>query len=131
MKINEIKKRIKEDFDDDDFEAMKGAGIDPADSDEDEGEGFSQKAMFDQLGKVLDSRGNPNPVTTVVTDDGKEHKVTVAQAQMLRMMLSAEGMKPNIKMQFTKDMQQSAHLHDFLDMQDPKQMATLFMKKYM
>lgn len=130
MRIKEIK-MVKEAFDDDDIEAMKSAGIDPADQDDDGDEGFAQKSIFDQLGKVLDSRGNPNPVDTVVTDDGKEHKVTPAQAQMLRMMLSAEGMKPNVKMQFTKDLQQSAHLHDFLDMSDPKQMATLFMKKYM
>lgn len=130
MRINEIKV-IKEDFDDEDLEAMKDAGIDPADVDDDEGEGFGQKPMFDQLGKVLDSRGNPNPVDTVTTDDGKTLKVTPAQAQVLRMILSAEGMKPQVKMKFTRDIQQSAHLHDFLDLQDPKQMTQLFIKKYM
>ena len=131
MRIKEIKV-VKEDFDDEDLEAMKGAGIDPADVDDDEeGQGFDQKPMFDQLGKVLDSRGNPNPVDTVTTDDGKTLKVNPAQAQVLRMILSAEGMKPQVKMKFTKDMQMSAHLHDFLDLQDPKQMTQLFIKKYM
>ena len=71
----------------DDF-GLKNYGSE-LDRDDDGEEGFKQASMFDQLGKVLDSRGNPNPKTTVTTDDGKEHKVTPAQAQMLRMMATA------------------------------------------
>ena len=50
----------------DDLEMLK-KGIDPADIDDDGGEGFKGEPMFVQLGKVLDSAGNPNPVTKVKT----------------------------------------------------------------
>ena len=36
---------------------------------------FKQDSMFNQLGKILDSRGNPRPLDNVITDDGKKHKV--------------------------------------------------------
>ena len=93
--------------------------------------GFSGQTMFVQLGKVLDSANNPNPVTTVTTDDGEEVAVTPEQARMLRMMLSAEGMKPNVKLRFTKDIQRSSTLHDFVDVKDYHEMPKIFMQKYM
>ena len=52
--------------------------------DEGDGNSFTQKTMYDQLGKVLDSQGNPTPVTAVTTDDGKQLKVTPQQAKTLR-----------------------------------------------
>ena len=46
-------------------------------------------------------------------------------------MLSAEGMKPNVKMKFTRDLQNSATLHDFVDQKDYHKMGQIFMMKYM
>ena len=65
--------------------------------------------MFNQLGKILDSRGNPRPLYTVITDDGKKHKVNFQQAKMIRMLLTAPQVKPDLKRQFTKDIQNSEH----------------------
>jgi hypothetical protein len=62
---------------------------------------FKQDSVFNQLGKILDSRGNPNPLDTVVTDDGKKFKVNFQQATVLRRLLTAPSVKPQIKSQFT------------------------------
>jgi len=51
---------------------------------------FKQDTMFNQLGKVLDSRGNPNPITHVTTDDGEKHPITAQQAKALRALATAE-----------------------------------------
>ncbi len=115
------------DFDD---LGLKGYGSE-LDQDDDGGKGFKGDPMFDQLGKILDSQSNPNPITTVQTDDGETVKVTPQQARVLRQLLTAEGMKPNIKMQFTRDLQQSATLHDFVDQKDYHKMGQIFMMKYM
>ena len=32
--------------------------------------GFTQRAMYDQLGKIIDSADMQNPITQVTTDDG-------------------------------------------------------------
>ncbi len=100
------------------------------DQDDDEG-GFAQAPMFDQLGKILDSASSPNPVKTVKTDDGKEMAVSPQQARVLRMMMTAQNIKPNIKSKFIRDVQSSAGLHDFVDVKDHKEMPKIFMQKYM
>lgn len=124
---NKLAKINEDDMDD---LGLRGHGSE-LDQDDTGGKGFDNDAMFLQLGKILDSAGNPNPVTTVTTDDGQEVTVTPDQARVLRMMLTAEGMKPNIKLQFTKDIQNSATLHDFVDVKDYHQMPQIFMQKYM
>ena len=62
--------------------------IDPAD-DQNSGmdKEFKQDSIFNQLGKILDSRGNQNPLETVITDDGKKFKVSMNQATVLRRLL--------------------------------------------
>ena len=100
------------------------------DKDDDEGEGYAQKPMYDQLGKVLDSRSNPNPIKTVTTDDGKELKVTPDQARMIRMLMTTEKVKPIVRTQFQKDVQNSKTLIDFLDM-DYHELPSLFIKRYL
>ena len=98
----------------------------------DEGDaGFEQKSMYDQLGKILDSQGNPSPVETVTTDDGKEIPVSAGQAKTLRMFATADNVKPNVRLSFLKDIQHSRGLADFLDVRDYKEMADLFIKKYL
>ena len=98
---------------------------------DDDAPGFKQSPMFDQLGKVLDSRGSPKPVTSVKTDDGKELNVTVDQARMLRMFATTDKVKPIVRTQVTKDIQHSRGLHDFLDIKDYHEMPKLFMQKYL
>ena len=87
-------------------------------------------SVFDQLGSVLDTRTGDDPISSIKTDDGKELKVTPQQAVMLRRLLTAEGMKPQLKLRFTKDIQMSNNLHDFLDVH-PDKMSQVFIKKYM
>ena len=88
---------------------------------------FKQDSMFNQLGKILDSRGNPRPLDTVITDDGKKHKVNFQQATMIRMILTAPQVKPDLKRQFTKDIQNSETLEKFLQTDD---MGALFRSMY-
>jgi hypothetical protein len=116
------------DFTDTDFMRR---GIDPADVDDNDDPGFKQDMMFNQLGKILDSQSNPKPRNTVTTDDGKEMKVDVAQAKTLRMMATTDRVKPAIRFEFTKDIQKSAGLEQFLAVKDPKEMINIFADKYM
>lgn len=111
-------------------EALNDFDLDMDDGDDDEGESYKQAPMYDQLGKVLDSQGNPNPVTTVTTDDGKQHKVSADQARVIRMLMTTDKVKPMVRTQFQKDMQQSGTLTDFLDM-DYHELPSLFVKRYL
>ena len=88
---------------------------------------FKQDSMFNQLGKILDSQGNPRPLDTVVTDDGKKHKVNFRQASTLRRLLTAPRVKPDVKAKFTKDLQTSEVLEKFLQSND---MVELFVSMY-
>jgi hypothetical protein len=124
MKIKDLLEGSFDDF------GLKDYGSE-LDRDDDEGTGFKQTAMFDQLGKVLDSANNPNPVKTVKTDDGKEIPVTPEQARMLRMFATTDKVKPVVRTQFIKDIQHSRGLHDFLDIKDYHEMPKLFMQKYL
>ena len=96
-----------------------------------EAPGFKNETMFNQLGKVLDSQENPKPLNTVTTDDGKTFKVTADQAQILRMLATTDKVKPQVRMQFTKDIQTSNGLTDFLDIKDYHEIPALFVKKYL
>ena len=116
MRANEFITPIKKEFQDpaDD----PNAGFDKE---------FKQDSIFNQMGKILDTRGNPRPLDTVITDDGKKHKVDFNQAKMIRMLLTAPQIKPDIKRQFTKDIQQSETLMKFLQTDD---MGALFRSMY-
>lgn len=96
---------------------------------DDEEPGYSQAPMYDQLGKVLDSQGNPKPVNTVTTDDGKVFKVTADQARTIRMLMTTEKVKPMTRKKFQDDMQTSA-IGDFLDY-DYHELPSLFVKRYL
>ena len=78
--IDDIK--VKE-IDDD----MRDLGLDGPDSADDDNAGmdpeFKQTPMIIQVGKVIDSRGNPNPIKSVKADDGKEHPITPDQLQTM------------------------------------------------
>ena len=124
-----MKDIIKEGNFDDLGLASLGSELDK--DDDGDGQSFKQASMFDQLGKVLDSQGNPNPVNTVTTDDGQEHEVTGDQARMLRMFATTDKVKPIVRTQFIKDIQTSNGLIDFLDIKDYHEMPKLFMQKYL
>ena len=91
--------------------------------------GFKQTPMITQVGKVIDSRGNPKPVETVTTDDGKEHKITPSQASTIQMFLTA-NYDNQVKRQFTKDVQMSDTLSELLKGKTPKEMQAIFLDKY-
>ena len=101
---------------------------DPADMEPAYDKDFRQDSLFNQLGKVLDSQGNPKPLDTVTTDDNKQFKVTVDQAQTLRNLMTSDQIKPALKGKFTKDVQNSNTLAKFLSAPD---MITLFGQMYM
>ena len=119
--------------DDDDYRDLDlddvGSELDQ-DDDYGDDKGYAQKPMYDQLGKVIDSAGNPNPVDTVTTDDGKEFKVSADQARVIRMLMTTDKVKPMVRTQFQKDMQSSSTLADFLDM-DYHELPSLFVKRYL
>ena len=125
MKMKDI---VKEDFDD---LKLGKLGSELDDDERDMGKGFEKEPMFDQLGKILDTRGGDDPVRSVTTDDGETIEVDVNQAHELRKLLRAEGMKPQQKLRFTKDLQLSKHLHDFVDSKDYHKIGSVFMQKYM
>jgi len=130
--LNNIVKPVLKD-DNDDLDTMDldldnvGAELD---SDDDDGKSYAQAPMYDQLGKVLDSRGNPKPVTHVTTDDGKKHKVNPDQARTIRMLMTTDKVKPMVRTQFQRDMQTSNALVDFLD-HDYHELPSLFVKRYL
>ena len=98
---------------------------------DDEPEGYKQTPMYDQLGKILDSQGNPKPVDTVTTDDGKQFKVSGDQARVIRMLMTTDKVKPQVRTQFQRDMQNSASAADFFDIKDYHEIPQLFVKRYL
>ena len=59
--------------------------------------------------------------------DGKKFKVSMSQASVLRRLLTAPSVKPQVKAQFTKDLQQSQTIEKFLQAED---MVKLFVSTY-
>ena len=130
--LNKIVKPVLQDDDDDNFGDYDLGNVgSELDQDDDEGKGYAQAPMYDQLGKVLDSQGNPNPVNTVTTDDGKTLKVSGDQARILRMLMTTDKVKPMVRTQFQRDIQNSSTLADFLDIKDYHEITHLFVKRYL
>lgn len=115
-----VKPVLEDDWDDFDISAS-----------DDEEEGYKQTPMYDQLGKILDSQGNPKPVDTVTTDDGKQFKVSGDQARVIRMLMTTDKVKPQVRTQFQRDMQNSASAADFFDIKDYHEIPQLFVKRYL
>ena len=120
--------KVKE-IDDD----MRDLGLDGPDSADDDNAGmdpeFKQTPMIIQVGKVIDSRGNPNPIKSVKADDGKEHPITPDQASAIKMFLSA-NYDIQKKRQFTKDVQNSETLGALLKGKSPTEMKDIFLKMF-
>lgn len=99
---------------------LKGLGSE-LDRDE-EGDDFKQKRMFDQLGKVIDSAGNPNPIKTVKTDDGDEVEVTPGIAKALRYLEQNTSAQGGQKEKVMRMLQTTDGLNKAIDMVKSKLM---------
>lgn len=89
--------------------------------------------MIQQLGKILDSKGNENPITYVTTLDGSKIKVNFDQASILKQLLqmgSVNGLDKQNQERFRDDIQTKAGLVPFLDVNDGKSMQMLYLEKY-
>jgi len=128
MKLKDI---LKEgDFDD---LGLKGLGSE-LDVDNDYDPEKDKFSMTKQLGKMLDSRGNPNPLNSVETRDGSTHQLTMDQAANLMSLLKrppVNGSDRQEKEQFQKDISKKEGLMPFLDANDGKTMQQLYIQKYM
>ena len=128
MKLKDI---LKEgDFDD---LGLKGLGSE-LDKDDDYDPEKDKFSMTKQLGKMLDSRGNPNPLNSVETRDGSTHQLTMDQAANLMSLLKrppVNGTDRQEKEQFQKDISKKEGLMPFLDANDGKTMQQLYIQKYM
>ena len=130
MKATDFIKEIDAD-DQDAIDSLKKA-LDPADDDEaGMDKEFKKEPMIMQLGKLLDSRGNPNPIKNVVSDSGKRYDINPQQAQTLKMMLTTDAVKPDVKRQFTTDVQNDEVLGMMLKAKDQKEMIGMFKAAYM
>ena len=129
MKLKDI---LKEgDFDD---LGLKGLGSE-LDRDDDQYDPETDKfSMTKQLGKMLDSRGNPNPLNSVETRDGAVVQLTMDQAANLMSLLKrppVNGTDRQEKEQFQRDISKKDKLMPFLDANDGKTMQQLYIQNYM
>lgn len=99
------------------------------DDDNDADTGYARESMFIQLGRILDSQGNPKPVESVVTDDGDHIEVSPMEAKVLKMMATTDKVKPAIRQEFLNDIQTTKGLSYFLDGR-PQEMTQKFVDKY-
>lgn len=99
------------------------------DDDNDADTGFSRESMFIQLGRILDSQGNPKPVKSVITDDGDTISVSPMQAKVLKMLATTDKVKPAIRQQFLNDIQTTSGISGFLE-GPAEEIPQKFVKKY-
>lgn len=124
-----VNKLTESDFDD---LGLRGHGSELDRDSNDMGKDYA-KPMVQQLGKVLDSRGNENPIDSVETKDGSQIKVTMDQAATLLMLLKlspVNGMDRQNHEKFRDDIQTKAGLVPFLDANDGKSIQMLYLEKY-
>ena len=132
MKLKEMLDDVKMHEIDDDMRDLGLGGPDIADNDDAGMEPeFKNTPMIIQVGKVLDSRGNPNPVKTCKTDDGKEMPCSPEQAATIKMLLTTDRVKPAIKREFTLDIAQDELLGKMLSAKSQEEMVNIFKDKYM
>ncbi len=108
-------KDLNEKFGDDDL-GLGSIGKELDDPERGMKPGYKQEPLVHQLGKVLDSRGMPNPVEHVTTDDGKKHKVGPNMATALMALLKGQltSMKPASREKLQDKMQSSDGLESLL-----------------
>ena len=69
---------------------------------------FVAKPMTEQLGKVVDSVGNPKPITALYTDDGYQVDITGAEAQTI--LRSIQYVPTQKRLDYLKQLQSSTGL---------------------
>ena len=127
--------KIKDMLNEGDFDdlGLKGLGSE-LDKDDDYDPERDKFSMTKQLGKMLDSRGNPNPLNSVETRDGAVVQLTMDQAANLMSLLKrppVNGTDRMEKEQFQKDISKKDKLMPFLDANDGKTMQQLYIQNYM
>lgn len=133
MKATDFIKEIKaDDLDQDAIDSLKKQ-IDPADKDDgDLDKGYSDKhvSMINQVHKVIDSQGNPNPVKTVSSEDGGKFPITGWQAKMIAAMLTS-NYNQDQKRKFTDDVNKKKEvLGALLSAKTPEDMKAKFFDMY-
>ena len=78
--------------------------------------GFKNDPIVVQVGKIVDTRSGDNPITSVTTDDGKDHKVGPNMAGALKGLLKGEigDMKPMARERLQNKLQTSQGLEHLL-----------------
>jgi hypothetical protein len=74
---------------------------------------FDQTPMVEQLGKVVDSIGNPKPITALYTDDGYQVDITGAEAQTI--LKSIQYVPTSNRLAYLKKLQSSTGLCDLIN----------------
>jgi hypothetical protein len=82
-------KDINEAFGRDDF-GLKGHGAELDNDEKDIRKGYDKDPVVVQIGKVLDSQSNPNPIDKIYTDDGEEHKIGPNMARAIKDLLRGQ-----------------------------------------
>lgn len=76
---------------------------------------YDGTSMWDQLGKILDSQGNPFPRDDVLCDDGvKVTGITPKDCYDIR-NLALQFEKTDVRLEFIKRLQLSKNLEEVLD----------------
>ena len=69
---------------------------------------FTAPPMYEQLGKVLDSVGNPRPIEWVTTDDGYQVRISAYEAQTI--LNSVNKVPSKERLNYLKKLQNSEGL---------------------
>lgn len=77
-------------------------------------EEFTAPPMYEQLGKVVDSTGNPRPIDWVTTDDGYQVRVSAREAQLI--MQSVQHVAVKKRVEYLRKIQNSAGLCDAIEL---------------
>jgi hypothetical protein len=76
-------------------------------------EEFVAPPMYEQLGKVVDSIGNPKPIKWVTTDDGYQIRVTGREAQLI--IKSIQHVPVKKRVDYLRKIQQSPGLIEAIE----------------
>jgi hypothetical protein len=82
-----------------------------------DGVSYKNPQIFIQLGKILDSRGNPRPVSSIVTDDGVAYDVDFEQAEIMLDVI--RRLPTQVRRQVIESIQYSEGMESFLDAIEP------------
>jgi hypothetical protein len=119
-------KDLNEAFGDPDY-GLKNVGRELDNDERGMKKGFDKDPIVLQLGKVIDSRSNPNPVTTVTTDDGEQVKIGPNMATAIQGLLKGQmgEMKPMARERLQDMAQTSKGLKHLMQAKTGKELVQL------